>query len=686
MCGWAGCWVRGGQAAAELAARVGGMADTLRHRGPDDAGVWVDARAGLGLGFRRLAVVDLSSAGHQPMRSPSGRYVIAFNGEIYNFRQLRQELEPLGHRFAGHSDTEVMLAAVEQWGLAAAVRRFVGMFAFAVWDGKEQGLALVRDRLGIKPLYYGWAGETFLFGSELKALCAHPAFRAEVDREALTLFIRYSYIPPPYCIYRGFHQLAPGCVLTVGPSGPDRPAPAPYWSAKQVAEQGVARPFTGSAAEAVRGLDGLLREAVKLRMTADVPLGAFLSGGVDSSTVVALMQAQSTRQVKTFSIGLQDARYNEAVHARAVAAHLGTAHTELYVSSDAARTVIPRLPEIYDEPFSDPSQIPSFLVSQLARTAVTVSLSGDGGDELFGGYVRYFRGKRIWDTMKLLPAWMRRRIGRALGSVKPAAYDRSLGWLSALVAGIGGQGSVGDKIGKLAEALRAPGPEAIYARLLSYWPDPARLVVGGREPSTILAEPTCWPNGCKFMERMMYFDLVGYLPGDILTKVDRATMAVGLEARVPFLDHRLVEFAWRLPLSLRVRDGRGKWLLRQVLYSYVPRHLIDRPKMGFGIPLDSWLRGPLRPWAEDLLDERRLRHDGFLTPAPIRARWAEHLAGVRNWSSCLWGVLMFQAWLDRWGRSAGRGAESSTCAGARPGPAPIDEREGPARPGAPRQR
>lgn len=649
MCGWAGCWVRGGQEPGHLAAHVRQMADTLSHRGPDDSDVWVNAPVGLGLGFRRLAIVDLSPAGRQPMRSASGRYVLAFNGEVYNFLRLRQQLEPRGHRFRGGSDTEVMLAAIEEWGLEAAVGRFLGMFAFALWDGQEQRLSLVRDRLGIKPLYYGWAGPTFLFGSELKALRAHPDFRAEVDRGALTLFFRHNYVPPPYCIYAPFRQLPPACILTVGPSGPDRSTPVPYWSLQEVAERGVANPFTGPPAEAVLRLDELLREAVKLRMIADVPLGAFLSGGVDSSTVVALMQAQTAQQVKTFSIGFHEDQYNEAVHARTVAQHLGTEHTELYVTPEQARAVIPRLPEIYDEPFSDPAQIPTFLVSQLARASVTVGLSGDGGDELFAGYDRYFRANALWRKLRWLPACMRSGIGKMLGSVRAPVYDRWLGWLSGLAARFGGQGSMGAAIHGLAGLLKAPTSQSLYHRLMSHWKDPASLVIGGHEPATVLTDPARWPKVGDFTRYMRYFDTVGYLPGDILTKVDRASMAVSLEVRVPLLDHRVVEFAWQLPPSMMVQNGQRKWLLRQVLYQYVPPKLIDRPKMGFGVPLDSWLRGPLRGWAEALLEERRLRAEGFLDPAPLRACWAEHLAGLRNWSYYLWDVLMFQAWRERWG-------------------------------------
>jgi asparagine synthase (glutamine-hydrolysing) len=637
------------------------MADTMTFRGPDDSATWADGPAGVALGFRRLAIMDLSPAGRQPMRSASGRYVIVFNGEVYNAGELRADLEPLGHRFQGHSDTEVMLAAVEQWGLEAAVRRFVGMFAFALWDARERRLALVRDRLGIKPLYYGRAGDTLVFASEPKALRAHPDFRAEVDRGALALFLRYSYVPAPYSIYRGVRQLTPGCILTVGADDAEYLPPIPFWSAREVAEEGVANPFAGTVAEAEERLDALLREAIKLRMIADVPLGAFLSGGIDSSTVVALMQAQSSQRVKTFSIGFRETAYDEAPHARAVAEHLGTDHTELYVTPEEARAVIPRLPEIYDEPFADSSQIPTFLVSRLTRERVTVSLSGDGGDELFGGYHRYFTANAIWGKVGWMPGWVRRGAGRGFRSVPAPVYDRWLGWLGPLTARFGRRGAVGDKVHKLAEVLETPAPETLYHRLVSHWKSPAELVIGGHEPPTVLTDPGRWPKFADFTRRMMYFDTVGYLPDDIFTKLDRASMAVSLEARVPLLDHRVVEFAWRLPLGMKVRGGRGKWLLRRVLDRYVPRELVERPKMGFGVPIDSWLRGPLCDWAEGLLGEGRLRREGFLDPAPIRARWAEHRAGLRNWSYYLWDVLMFQAWLERWGKG-GSPAEAPSAA------------------------
>jgi asparagine synthase (glutamine-hydrolysing) len=629
------------------------MAEQMAHRGPDDAVEWVDASSGLALGFRRLAIVDLSPAGRQPMHSASGRYVIIFNGEVYNFRAVRAELEGRGHRFRGGSDTEVLLTAIEVWGLADAIRRFVGMFAFALWDRQERSLHLVRDRLGIKPLYYGWGDGTFLFGSELKALAAHPAFRPQIDRDALALFMRHGYVPAPYAIYRGVWKLPPGSILTLR-SRDDRDAlPAPFWSAREVVEDAVAEPFSGSEQEATSQLDELLREAVALRMIADVPLGAFLSGGIDSSTVVALMQAQSGQPVKTFTIGFHEGEYDEARHAAAVARHLGTDHTELTVTPEEARTVIPLLPTMFDEPFADSSQIPTYLVSQLARRHVTVSLSGDGGDELFGGYNRYFWGRSIWRRIGWAPLAVRALSTRALTALSPADWDRQFARLAPLLPPSLRQRTAGDKLHKLAGVLEVDSPEQLYWGLVSQWKE-TDLVIDGREPPTALTDRARWAALPDFTQRMMFLDLISYLPDDILAKVDRASMAVSLEARVPLLDHRVVAFAASLPLSLKIRDGQGKWLLRQVLYRYVPRELIERPKMGFGVPIDSWLRGPLREWAEELLDERRLRDEGFFQPQPIRLKWQEHLSGERNWQYQLWNVLQFQAWLECWTAAAKR--------------------------------
>ena len=650
MCGVAGFWARSDwRGAFESSVRL--MTDAINYRGPDDQGHWVDRKAGIALGHRRLSIIDLSPEGHQPMPSDSGRYLISFNGEIYNFRELRKELDN-GSPWRGHSDTEVMLKAIEAWGLEAAVKRFVGMFAFALWDRKERRLHLVRDRLGIKPMYYGWSGGTFLFGSELKALRAHPEFEAEIDRDVVSLLIRFGDIPAPYSIYKDIYKLTPGTILTLSSSTRERSYPVPFWSAREVAERGVANPLRNTEVEAVEHLDTLLREAVRLRMVADVPLGAFLSGGIDSSTVVALMQAQSDRPVKTFSIGFHEADYNEAEHAKAIARHLGTDHVELYVTPQEAMQVIPKLPSLYDEPFADSSQIPTFLVSQLTRQYVTVSLSGDGGDELFAGYGRYPWGLDIWSGIGWMPRGARRATARALKAVSPKVWEQCFKAMGPVLPGRLRRPNPGEKVHRLAELLASDNSETLYYKLMSDWSEQTSLVLGSSEPPTTLNDPAQCANLPEFLQRMMFLDLVSYLPDDILTKVDRASMAVSLEARVPLLDHRVVEFAWRVPLTMKMRNGQSKWLLRQVLYEYVPKELIERPKMGFGVPIDGWLRGPLREWAETLLDERRLQDEGFFNPEPIRQKWLEHLSGRRSWHYELWSVLMFQAWLDENARSS----------------------------------
>lgn len=630
------------------------MIAPLHHRGPDDEGVWLNEVAGVALGHKRLSILDLSPAGHQPMISGSQQHVLVFNGEIYNHLDLRKQLPYGWERSAvsqksggwrGRSDTETLLAGFEVWGIEETIRRTVGMFALAVWERDSRTLTLARDRLGEKPLYYGWQGLTFLFGSELKALRAHPKFRSEIDRNALTLLLRHSYIPAPYSIYQGIHKLPPGSWLRVH-AGEHEVQPVQYWSARECAESGQREQYAGNDTQALDDLDALTRQSVAAQMVADVPLGAFLSGGVDSSTVAALMQQLSSRPVKTFTIGFREDTYNEAKHARAVARHLGTDHTELYVTPEEAMAVIPRLPQLYDEPFADSSQIPTFLVSQLARSRVTVSLSGDGGDELFGGYNRYHWATNMWRRLGWLPRPMRSALASVLTALPPTAWDATFEHLGFLVPARLRYSEPGVKLHKLAEALAVRTPEDIYWALVSHWKRPTDLVPGTREPSTVLTERRIWPEVGDIEHRMMYFDTVSYLPDDILVKVDRAAMGVSLETRVPFLDHRLVEFAWRLPLKLKVRGGVTKWLLRQVLYRYVPRELIERPKVGFGIPIDSWLRGPLKKWAEGLLNPARLGREGFFDPVPIQKKWNEHVSGRHNWQYYLWDVLMFQAWLE----------------------------------------
>jgi len=619
------------------------MSAALTHRGPDDSGLWLDETCGIGLGFRRLAILDLSPTGHQPMISANGRYVMVFNGEAYNFGTVRDELTVRGVSFRGTSDTEVLLEAVCAWGLEAALAKFNGMFAFALWDRQEKTLTLVHDRLGVKPLYYGWMGNTLLFGSELKALRAHPAFSSNIDRDALSLYLRYNYIPTPFSIYRNLRKLPAGSMLCIRPeTGPGAEEMISYWSASEHMLASHAQPFTGDEHQAQDALEALLTNSIRERIISDVPLGAFLSGGVDSSTVVALMQKINPRPVQTFSIGFSEFGYDEAPHARAVAEHLGTQHTELYISSEQARAVIPSLASIYDEPFANPSAIPTFLVSQLARQHVTVSLSGDGGDEVFGGYNRYTWVERIWRKLGTMPAPLR--------GILTSGLERGATPLS-MLAGKLGYPNPADKVDKLAETLRAASPNQIYLDLISFWKQPAEVVLDALEPTTLLTDPSRWPQGLSLSEQMMFLDALTYLPDDGLVKVDRASMAASLETRVPFVDdYRILEFAWRLPLHMKIRANQGKWILRQVLYKYVPKEMIERPKMGFGVPIDSWLRGPLREWAEDLLSEGRLRREGFFHPEPIREKWAEHLSGKHNWQYYLWDILMFQAWLDEWQR------------------------------------
>jgi asparagine synthase (glutamine-hydrolysing) len=632
------------------------MTASLVHRGPDGEGFWIEKEAGIALGHRRLSILDLSSAGHQPMISSSDRFVIVFNGEIYNFADIRNKLteEVLAKSqnslaWRGHSDTEVFLAIIENWGIERAVKECIGMFAAAIWDRQARELHLVRDRIGEKPLYYGFLADSFVFSSELKALRHYPSWQGNISRDAIALFLRHSYVPAPYSIFDGIHKLPPGTILTIRKNNlhGEPPVARPYWSLGDVVNSGIGNPFRGTDEEACGELDKLLRNAVAQQMVADVPLGAFLSGGIDSSTIVSLMQAQSTRRIRTFTIGFDERDYNEALYARAVADHLGTDHTELYITSKDAIEIIPKLPTLYDEPFSDSSQIPTYLIAALTRNYVAVSLSGDAGDELFGGYGRYLEAIRIWDHVEWIPATYRKVLANFLFRCPIGFLNIFFRPLAPFLARFGRPGHPGEKIRKFAEVLAADEPEELYRRLVSHWKQPTSVVLGSQEQKTVFDDLRLSEQLSDFAHRMMYLDILSYLPDDILVKVDRAAMGVSLETRMPFLDHRIVEFAWRLPLSMKIRNGQGKWILRQVLYKYVPRKLTERPKTGFGVPIDSWLRAELRDWAESLLNESRLRNEGYFDPNPIRKRWVEHLSGHCSWHYYLWDILMFQAWLER---------------------------------------
>lgn len=647
----------GARRRADLCSVVQGMTDCIRHRGPDDAGVWVAEECGVALGFRRLAILDLTDAGHQPMQSGRGRFVIVFNGEIYNHAELRHDLDAQTRRaWVGHSDTETLLAGFEDWGVRHTLERAVGMFAIAAWDRDERRLFLARDRFGEKPLYYGWTRGAFVFGSELKALRRYPGFDNEIDRDAVALYMQYMSVPAPYSIHKGIYKLQPGCVLSVSAdAAAAAPATAPfapvrsgglsidrYWSYGDVVRQGLSHPIDDEP-EALDQLETVLSRAVQLQSIADVPLGAFLSGGIDSSVLVALMQAQSAGRVKTFTIGFNEAGFNEGVYAKAVAQHLGTDHTELYLSAQQTRDVIPRLPDLYSEPFADSSQIPTHLVSQMARQQVTVALSGDGGDEMFGGYTRYIWGRRIWNQLSPLPPVIRHGASSLIDRVPVTAWDV----VGNLLPGRLRLARLGDKAHKLSQRLSGVNTiDDLYKTLVTTWPADSGVVLGARKLRTVLDDREMLPELADAEHRMMAWDALTYLPDDILHKVDRASMGVSLETRAPFLDHRVAELAWRLPLHMKIRNGTGKWILRQLLHKHVPKALIERPKMGFGVPIDSWLRGPLREWAEDLLGESRLQSDGYLCPALIRHKWNEHLSGTRNWQNELWCVLMFQAWRE----------------------------------------
>ncbi|CCD92685.1 putative Asparagine synthetase [Bradyrhizobium sp. ORS 375] len=655
MCGIAGLFSPGGADEGRLTGTVARMTTALVHRGPDASGTWTDARHGTALGQRRLAILDLSEAGAQPMHSACGRYTITFNGEIYNHLDIRVELESCGAapNWRGHSDTETLLAAIRQWGVEPALQRLIGMFAFALWDAETRQLTLARDRFGEKPLFYGWSGGDLVFGSELKALAAHPDWAPSLDRAALTAFMRYSYVPAPATIWTGVRKLPAASFVSfstdVAPGS--WPAPRPYWSLRDRVVAGQHERI-GSEQEAIASLERLLSVAVKRQCLSDVPLGAFLSGGVDSSTIVALMQAQASQPVRTFSIGFSEGGYNEAEDARRVAQHLGTDHTELYVDAQTALDVVPKLPRIYDEPFADSSQIPTHLVAQLARRHVTVALSGDAGDELFGGYNRHVWGGALQARLGRLPMPLRRTIGAVLGAIAPQPADTILNALQPVLPARLKVRHAGDQVAKLGRIIAADGFDGLYRALCSIDQDPAGTVVDGEEQSGWAANEmrqlTCRLDP---LDRMTLADSLSYLSDDILQKVDRAAMAVALETRVPFLDKDVVEFAARVPPGMKVRDGRGKWLVRQVLYRHVPAEMIDRPKTGFSIPLDAWLRGPLKSWAADLLSPARLKRQGLFDPARVTRMFDEHLSRRHNHSYWLWNVLMAEAWHDEWARA-----------------------------------
>jgi asparagine synthase (glutamine-hydrolysing) len=652
MCGIAGLFQPGGGEENRLAAAVRAMTDALAYRGPDAEGYWINAAAGIAFGHRRLSVIDLSQAGSQPMHSDCGRFTVTFNGEIYNHQDIRSELEATGAapNWRGHSDTETLLCAIRHWGVEAALQRFSGMFALALWDDRDRKLTLARDRFGEKPLFYGWSGKDLVFASELKALAAHPAWSPSLDRNALTSFMRYSYVPAPATIWVGIRKLPAASYVTFGADAAAgwMPRPKPYWSLREVVTAAQASRITDER-DAIAELQRLLSIAVKRQCLSDVPLGAFLSGGVDSSTIVALMQAQASQPVRTFTIGFKDDAFDEAAEAREVAAHLGTSHTELYVDPDTARSVIPKLPRMYDEPFADSSQIPTHLVSALARQHVTVALSGDAGDELFGGYNRHVWGNSLNARLGAMPLPLRRMLGKLMRAISPEPAGTIARLATPLLPAQFNVRRAGDQVAKLARIVGSTSLDDMHRELCSIDNDPAQTVLGGEEGAS-------WSAGemeevgvaLDPLDRMTLADSLSYLTDDILQKVDRAAMTVALETRVPFLDKDVVEFAARIPPRMKVRDGRGKWLVRQVLYQHVPGGLVDRPKTGFSIPIDDWLRGPLRSWAGDLLSPARLHAQNLFNTSRVTARMAEHMSGRHNHGYWLWNVLMAQAWHDEW--------------------------------------
>ena len=646
MCGICGFYSK---SLSTFDSTINKMNSAISHRGPDNKGIWQDNDSGIVFGHQRLSILDLSSAGNQPMKSNSGRFIVTYNGEIYNHLELRKELEIKnpGIKWRSNSDTETLLEGIETWGLELALNKIVGMFAFGLWDKKNRSLTLAKDRMGEKPLYFGWQGKgvnrVFLFGSELKALKAHPEFSAEVNRNMVAVQLRHNCIPAPYSIYKNIYKLSPGNYLNLNESDLQLgilPKQKPYWSLIEFAIKGVNENLSMNKGDIERNLEKLIQNSVQKQMISDVPLGAFMSGGIDSSLIVALMQKVSSRKIKTFTIGFDENDYNEANYANKVAKHIGTEHTELYVSPQKAMAVIPKLSTIYDEPFSDSSQIPTILVSELAKKQVSVSLSGDGGDELFCGYNRYLESNNFWGKLILLPTPFRKILALIIQSIPIQNWNK----LSQLIPILRRYANFGDKIHKGASVLHYKELSDVYYRLVSHWQNPTEVVLNSKEPETFLTGNKPKLLGLDIQQKMMALDCLTYLPDDILVKVDRAAMATSLETRNPFLDHRIIEFAWKIPQSLKLKDGKTKWILREILNKYVPKNLIERPKMGFAVPIHSWLRGPLREWAEDLLNEKNLRQYGYFNSDLIRKKWKEHLSGKKNWQNHLWNVLMFQSW------------------------------------------
>jgi asparagine synthase (glutamine-hydrolysing) len=621
------------------------MGAAIHHRGPDSSGVWIEDKDQVALVHQRLSILDLSDAGHQPMISKQGRFVVVFNGEIYNHLEIRKRLNNFD--WIGTSDTETLLSAVEEWGLEKALQQFEGMFAFALWDKKKKTLTIARDRVGEKPLYYGVHNQIFLFGSELKALMKHPEFIGDIDRNSISLQMQYSYIPAPYSIYKGIKKLMPGSYIEISVShgSCEIGVVKEYWKLADDIKKGLELERIDNEIVAIQSLDKVLSASIKDQMISDVPIGAFLSGGIDSSVVVSMMQKESMKPVKTFSIGFHEKEYNEAHYANDVAQHLGTDHTELYVTPEQAMEVIPKIPEIYDEPFSDSSQIPTYLVSELTKRHVTVSLSGDAGDELFGGYNRYLLANSTWNKINKIPNLVRKFSSKSILSIPPERLNQMFNAAKLLLPKKWDALNLGDKLHKGAAILNCNSQEELYQKLISHW-DPSLLVIDISKQDVLCMDlPGDYPE-ISHVEKMMALDTLTYLPDDILVKVDRAAMAVSLETRVPFLNPKVIEFAWRLPISMKIKNGETKWVLKQVLNDYVPKELTDRPKMGFGVPIDRWLRGPLKSWAESLLDESKLKQEGYFHSSLVRRIWLEHLSGKRNWQYHLWDVLMFQLWLN----------------------------------------